>query len=1078
MTALTLYFVDAAPAGSAHGTLQVGGSAPGTATMGTGWNFGTTHAANEFADLAYGSVAVNTSFTTTTGPTTGTGTARCFVTSARLLGTFAAGNWTIALGALMSTIGTSGNATIRARVYRSTNITGSGATEITTATIATGNAAIATGTQQNLSITWAANAFALNNEYLFIELGCEVLSGAVTAAGTTLKLVQDGTHSVVTSAAFTTNAFGSGSQTLYLLGTGLAATGNPTGPDGSCDQILAGGSWGQVLPITSPNGTFNASCATDPSTGIVYLMGNGDGSLSAQQYNPITNLYAGLANPPTGCFGQGAAVFINGVVYCIGGLDGSVGVTKVYSYTVAGAGTYSTSFGAQPDAVNNNGAVAVGSMVYHGGGDSADGAGTPTGHWYKWNPITDVRTSLTSMPAPLGGFACVHLNGFIYCFGGFGTGNTNYAGTTTVYRYNIAADSWTTMGALPAARAGMQACVWNGVIWLAGGLTSAGFATFASDVYTYSVAGDSYTAQASLLTPLWGSTLTLTPEFPAPWESVFDDGPARGRGAPRQPVNEPPLFDAAQTGGGFVSTSKWGAGFDDPARRGRSLVRAAIADPTPLSATAPPTLKAWLPTWDERPARGAWLSRRPSNETTPFDPAIPGKTAFVPEWDAPAKRGSSATRAPTNEQTPFDPVVPGKTAWVPGWDDRPARGAPAGRGAIDNAGPFTLAAAAVLLATFLAPDASAAPSSSRGRQPVNDQLGPALVAASLPDDRPQRAAPAPGRGPVNDPVLDQAMLAPSPFVPAWDAAPVRGSSATRPAPVDPTPLDPFFVPAPTSWVPWDPPPARGLAATRPAFADPTPLRPTAPNAPTSWVDWNAPPARGVSPSRQPVNDPVPLRVASAIPPTSWVPWDAPAARGASATRQPANESTPFDPLQLPGLPSIGWLPDAPRTAKAPSHPVDNAPALGALSFGAFPWGADGPQRAAAPARALPDNAPTLGALAPLLRPFLADDARPARASSPANRAGADFVLPRFVPIVLSSKWGAWADVPARGSWPRALSFGDGAYFLDGTAPDFGPLCMHPSDAALLLLAPTEVAMTTLYPTDAPLLALAPDDEVC
>jgi hypothetical protein len=58
--------------------------------------------------------------------------------------------------------------------------------------------------------------------------------------------------------------------------------------------------------------------------------------------------------------------------------------------------------------------------------------------------------------------------------------------------------------------------VWNGVIWIAGGITSAGFGTFTAATMTYNVAGDSYTAQGPLSTPIFGSVLGVSPPGSGP----------------------------------------------------------------------------------------------------------------------------------------------------------------------------------------------------------------------------------------------------------------------------------------------------------------------------------------------------------------------------------------------------------------------------------------------------------------------------------------------------------------------------------------------------------------------------------
>jgi hypothetical protein len=194
-----LYLLDTPASGSSHGTLQIGGSAPGVSTMATSWTLGTVFASNEFADMAYASNQASSAFSTTPGPSTGTGTTRCFRTATTLSGFYAAASWSLALAVLMTTPGTSGNGNFNVRMYRSTNATGSGATELTVSTESLSNFGIATATQQDTAASWTLTEFELNNEYLFLEIGIEIQSGAVNSSSAVAALVQDGSNSLMTA---------------------------------------------------------------------------------------------------------------------------------------------------------------------------------------------------------------------------------------------------------------------------------------------------------------------------------------------------------------------------------------------------------------------------------------------------------------------------------------------------------------------------------------------------------------------------------------------------------------------------------------------------------------------------------------------------------------------------------------------------------------------------------------------------------------------------------------------------------------------------------------------------------------
>lgn len=267
----TCYFVDAAATGSSHGTAQLDGSAPSVATMGTGWVLGTAHSSNEYSNLVYASISAATNFSTTVKPPAAPLTTNCFRLDADANGTplkglFSAGSWAFKFAVLMTSAGTSGNANLRLRVFRSKNKDGSSATEITASPVAFGTFAIATTTQQNTTATWSGPRFSLNNEYLFFELALEVVSGAVSVTGSTCKLVQDGTNSQFTTPAFRTTTLNSDHTVCFFarvtannaFNTGLYEYANNLG-DGSFGHEIKTQADGLTVAYYAPN-------ASDPGT--------------------------------------------------------------------------------------------------------------------------------------------------------------------------------------------------------------------------------------------------------------------------------------------------------------------------------------------------------------------------------------------------------------------------------------------------------------------------------------------------------------------------------------------------------------------------------------------------------------------------------------------------------------------------------------------------------------------------------------------------------------------------------------------------------------------------------------------
>lgn len=206
MPVLNLYFVDALASGSSHGTLQVNGTAPGVATMGTRADWTTVAVSNEYSPVLYATTQASGTFSTTSIPTAGTkpATNDCFRTDTPLNGIFASGTWTIKYAGINTVVGTSGSWFFRFRIWAATSVDGqTGAREITSGAISTGTFNFTSTTQQNHTATFSpGTALIFANEYLFIKHAWAKNSGAVTAGGTEAAIVQDGTNCLVITPNF------------------------------------------------------------------------------------------------------------------------------------------------------------------------------------------------------------------------------------------------------------------------------------------------------------------------------------------------------------------------------------------------------------------------------------------------------------------------------------------------------------------------------------------------------------------------------------------------------------------------------------------------------------------------------------------------------------------------------------------------------------------------------------------------------------------------------------------------------------------------------------------------------------
>ena len=175
-------------------------TAPAQATSASGWTVGKT-AANNYSNLVQGSESAAGTFSTTivpntTAPTaTGSFAATATYTPPTLIyhtnsistlyeynGVFTAGNWVFTFPVISVTTSATGAGRINLRVFKAsrsgTNAYNT-ATELTAAmqagTIAT---APTTTTAQTSTVTWAAPAFTLNNEFLIIKIGWQVTTAS------------------------------------------------------------------------------------------------------------------------------------------------------------------------------------------------------------------------------------------------------------------------------------------------------------------------------------------------------------------------------------------------------------------------------------------------------------------------------------------------------------------------------------------------------------------------------------------------------------------------------------------------------------------------------------------------------------------------------------------------------------------------------------------------------------------------------------------------------------------------------------------------------------------------------------
>lgn len=263
MALLNFLLKNAAASGSAHGSLQNGGTVT-TATTNTGWQVGTV-SAGRYSPSMYNTVMQGTDSAAVPSilPNNIDYPGNCWRSESTLKGYFSAGSWSFAVS-MIALSNASGSGKVHFRVFKSATATGSSATELTTGLVSSTNwSNLTTGTAQNLTASGVLTDSLLNNEYIFVQPIFQVVTQSSSSTASIAFRV-DATNSRVTTADFSQSFAGteftfSGSATKYYAMRGRdsvayrswVVTGAPdttgaqyTGPlVGSLSDIVVVQSW-------------------------------------------------------------------------------------------------------------------------------------------------------------------------------------------------------------------------------------------------------------------------------------------------------------------------------------------------------------------------------------------------------------------------------------------------------------------------------------------------------------------------------------------------------------------------------------------------------------------------------------------------------------------------------------------------------------------------------------------------------------------------------------------------------------------------------------------------------------------
>jgi N-acetylneuraminic acid mutarotase len=230
------------------------------------------------------------------------------------------------------------------------------------------------------------------------------------------------------------------------------------------------GPWTQAAPVAVDHyGGFMDSDGTFGYEGGGYSFSVGDNINTFAGFDPGANAWTPLAVVPDLNNAEASCVYAPNVnkLFVFGGEEVTfatvVNTTRIYDIA---SNTWSTG-APMPDVRAFMASGYFNGKIYLVGGYNSGNVDPSFGQVWEYDPVNNTfDTSRTSMPATLGGPGFGVINGHLYVAGGRDINNTNLS---TLYDYDIAADTWTQRANLPDGINVPGSAVIGGKLWIFGG---------------------------------------------------------------------------------------------------------------------------------------------------------------------------------------------------------------------------------------------------------------------------------------------------------------------------------------------------------------------------------------------------------------------------------------------------------------------------------------------------------------------------------------------------------------------------------------------------------------------------------
>jgi N-acetylneuraminic acid mutarotase len=224
------------------------------------------------------------------------------------------------------------------------------------------------------------------------------------------------------------------------------------------------GSWSSLAPLPSGRAEIGVTAAR----GKVYVLaGNANGTLvtTVSVYDPSSNTWSDIAPVPGPARDHVGAVTVDDKVYAIGGLTGWPGpsVASVYMYDPLNAAAGWVTKASLPIARGAAGVGAINGKIYVVGGLAGSVA---VNHLTVYDPLTNTWTTLAPMAIVRDHLTAAVVDGRLYAIGGRNT--TITATTTATAVYDPATNTWTNLAPMLAPRGSLESGVLGGRIYVYG----------------------------------------------------------------------------------------------------------------------------------------------------------------------------------------------------------------------------------------------------------------------------------------------------------------------------------------------------------------------------------------------------------------------------------------------------------------------------------------------------------------------------------------------------------------------------------------------------------------------------------